>query len=335
MRAILPFRLHWALWILLLLAGCAGVPQSARLLANRPGDLPTRVELSKVPFYAQDAWQCGPAALATVLAHAGVAVRPEQLTPQVYLPRRQGSLQAELLAATRRYGLLAYPLRPELGAALHELAAGNPVLVLQNMRWAFWPQWHYAVLVGYDLAAGTVLLRSGDQERYLMSLGDFERSWADGGYWAVLALPPGRLPSGAEEGRYLAAAAALERLRPEAARDAYRAALRRWPQSLGAELGLGNVAYTLHEPAQAEAAWRDAVAQHPDAADAWNNLAQLLYELGCPAEALAAARRAVALGGPHRRAYLATLEEINGTAAEPSSCLDDSSLSGYGIFCLH
>lgn len=317
MRANAPLRLYWVLWLLLLLAGCAGAPQTAQLMANRPAGLPERQELSQVPFFAQDDWQCGPAALATVLTHAGVPVRPEQLTPQVYLPQRRGSLQAELLAATRRYGMLAYPLRPELGASLRELAAGNPVLVLQNMRWPVWPQWHYAVLVGYDLAAGEVVLRSGDMARYTMSFGSFERSWAGGGYWAVVVLPPDRLPAGAEESRYLAAAAALERLRPEAARTAYRTALQRWPQSLGAELGLGNVAYTLHQPAQAETAWREAVRQHPGAADAWNNLAQLLHEQGRREEALAAAKQAVALGGPHSQQYQTTLAEINGASPRP------------------
>ncbi len=37
----------------------------------------------------------------------GVAVTPDQLVPQVYLPNRKGSLQAELVAATRSYQRVA------------------------------------------------------------------------------------------------------------------------------------------------------------------------------------------------------------------------------------
>jgi PBP1b-binding outer membrane lipoprotein LpoB len=48
--------------LVLLLAGCASTPQTHSLTANRPGDLPERVELTQVPFFPQDAYQCGPAA---------------------------------------------------------------------------------------------------------------------------------------------------------------------------------------------------------------------------------------------------------------------------------
>jgi hypothetical protein len=30
-----------------------------------------------------------------------------------------------------------------------QLEAGRPVLVLQNLALKLWPQWHYAVVVGY------------------------------------------------------------------------------------------------------------------------------------------------------------------------------------------
>ena len=42
--------------------------------------------------------------MAGVLGASGVDIDPVTLTPQVFLPGRQGSLQIELLAATRRAG---------------------------------------------------------------------------------------------------------------------------------------------------------------------------------------------------------------------------------------
>ena len=89
--------------VLLWLTGCA-TPQVAALLARPPATLPARVELTGVPFHPQEEYQCGPAALATVLVHAGVATTPDALVPEVYLPARGGSLQAEMLAAARRHG---------------------------------------------------------------------------------------------------------------------------------------------------------------------------------------------------------------------------------------
>ena len=98
-----------------------------------PEGVEQTVELTAVPFFPQDEYQCGPAALATVLSHSGVDVTPEPLVSQVYLPSRQGSLQIEMLAAPRRYGRVSYQLAPRYADVLREVAAGNPVIVLQDV----------------------------------------------------------------------------------------------------------------------------------------------------------------------------------------------------------
>jgi tetratricopeptide (TPR) repeat protein len=242
--------------------------------------------------------------------HAGRAATPESLLPQVYLPTRKGSLQAEMLAAARRHRLVAYPLAPRLEDLLREIAAGTPVVVLQNLALDWAPQWHYAVAIGYDLEARRMVLRSGVTHRLSMSLDTFERTWARSGHWAMMALPPDRLPAVAAETTYVPAVAALERVAPAAAREGYRTALARWPASVPALIGLGNASYALRDLSAAQAAFRQATVAHPESPDAWNNLAQTLHELGSRAEALAAARRAVALGGPRLPSYRATLEDI-------------------------
>jgi len=292
-----------------LLAGCAA-PQTQRIADAPPAGLPSAAELGGVPFFAQEDYQCGPASLAAVLRHAGREATPESLQPQVYVPGRKGSFQAEMLAATRRHGLVAYPIAPRLEDLLGELAAGNPVLVLQNLALAWAPQWHYAVAIGYDLGARELILRSGVTRRLAMSLDTFERTWARSGHWAMVAIEPRRLPASARELDYLAALAALERLDPVAAQPGYEAALARWPDSAAAALGLGNARYARRDLAGAADAYRQATERQPGSADAWNNLAQALAELGRRTEALAAARRAVALGGPRLRQYRDTLEAI-------------------------
>lgn len=292
-----------------LIAGCASTPANRLPEAGAPG-LPASVEITAVPFYPQEDYQCGPAALAMALTQAGRGTTPEALVPQVYVPARQGSLQAEMLAAARRHGLLAYPLAPRLEDLLREIAAGNPAVVLQNLALDWAPRWHYAVAVGYDLKAREIVLRSGTTRRLSMALDTFERTWARSGRWAMLALPPARLPATASESAYVAAAAALERVAPADAQRAYETALERWPASAAARLGQGNAAYALHDLEGAAKAYARATRDHPDAADAWNNLAQALLELGRREAALAAAQRAVALGGPHAVAYRETLEDI-------------------------
>ena len=297
------------IWAIVLLAGCAA-PQSTALVKGPPAGLPVRAELAQTPFFPQEDYQCGPASLAAVLQTAGREVTPAELVPQVYVPARRGSFQAEMLAATRRQGLVAYTLEPRLEALLREIAAGTPVLVLQNLALDWAPQWHYAVAIGYDLEARDLILRSGVTRRLVMRLDTFEHTWARAGHWAMLALPPDQLPRTAAELPYLTALAALERGAPAAARRGYEAALARWPDSVTAQIGLGNASYALRDLAGAAAAYLQATQRHPAAADAWNNLAQALIELGSRDAALAAARRAVALGGPRLATYRETLEFI-------------------------
>jgi tetratricopeptide (TPR) repeat protein len=287
---------------------------------------PNSAEIKDVPFYPQEEYQCGPAALASALSFAGVARSPGEMAQQVFLPQRNGSLQAEMLAATRRAGLLPYRLQPDLGAVLQEVAGGHPVIVLQNLRFEYLPIWHYAVLVGFDLSSRDVILRSGTQMRLVDSLKGFESSWSRAGRWAFVALPPGQLPVTAGEEDFVSAAADLERVSPQAAVEAYRgtgtaiaaypAGLAKWPLDSVARIGLGNIAYGLNRLPEAEAEYRRATQDHADSADAWNNLAQVLHDLKRDQDAIAAAQRAVAIGGKRQETYRSTLEEIQSVRSQ-------------------
>ena len=299
-------------FLLCLLTGCVSLPQSDALRDEGAAGLPPNVELEAVPFFAQEEYQCGPAALAMALNAAGVAVTPEALTGQVYLPERKGSLQVEMLASARRHGLMAYELAPELKDVLAEVAAGNAVIVLQNQGlWSFYPYWHYAVVIGYDLEKREVLLHSGTRARRGMPFGLFEFLWIDGQRWSMVALPPGRLPASARETKFAIAAAALEKTgRTAEAQQSYAALVQRWPANLVGLMGLGNTAYALGNIAQAETAFRKATVAHPLAAAAFNNLAQTLADQGKFRDALEVAREAVSLGGASQPAAQATLDEI-------------------------
>jgi tetratricopeptide (TPR) repeat protein len=296
---------------ILCLGACANPPQTRLVLGSPPVSLPRHAELSEVPFFAQEAFQCGPASLSMSLNAAGIAVTPETLKPELYLPDRHGSLQVEMLAATRRHGATAYQLAPELNDMLREIAAGTPVVVLQNLAFGWYPVWHYAVAIGYDLDHAEIILRSGPEQRQILPMKTFEYTWARSGYWAMVALPPGKIPETAEETSFIAAVSAFEKISdPERAQSTYIAALNRWPGNLAAQIGVGNTAYRLHDLAQAETAFRQAAHDHPDSVAAFNNLAQTLADQTRYEEALEAAHRAVSLGGPLAQVAQETLADI-------------------------
>lgn len=294
---------------LLLLSACA--TQTTALLSAPPAGTPRQAELSSTPFIAQERYQCGPAALAMSLRAAGFAADADALVSQVYLPAREGSLQVEMLAAGRRNGALSMTIAPRMDALLAELARGTPVLVLQNLSLPIAPKWHYALVIGYDLDRGKMILRSGTTARLEMPMSTFEHTWKRSGYWAMVTLPPGSFPASASEHGVLEALVAFEKHgKSGAARQAYAAALQRWPGNAALALGLGNTSYAARDLAAAARAYRSAADIDPASGPAFNNLAVTLMEMGRLQEARAAAEKALALGGPWHQAASETLAAI-------------------------
>lgn len=294
---------------LALLSGCA--TQTRALLSAPQAGVPRQVELQATPFIAQERYQCGPAALAMSLRAAGFKADADALVSQVYLPQREGSLQVEMLAAGRRNGAFSVTIAPRIDALVSELARGSPVLVLQNLSLPIVPKWHYAVVIGYNLDTGDVILRSGTTERLVMPMSTFEHTWKRSGYWGMVTLPPGSLPATASEATVVDALVAFEKNGgANAARKTYALASQRWPSNVTFALGLGNTAYAAGDRVAASDAYRRAAEIQPDSGPAFNNLAVTLKELGRLPEARAAAEKALAIGGRWKAAALETLASI-------------------------
>jgi hypothetical protein len=290
--------------------GCAAAPQ---LPANARTE-----ELTAVPFFPQTEYQCGPAALATVLAHAGADVDAEALVREVYVEGLRGSLQPELLGATRRHGFIPYVIESEASALLGELADSRPVLVLQNLGLARVPVWHYAVVVG--IQGDNVILRSGTDERRIEPGARFLRSWQRGASWAFVVLEPGELPATATPDAYVRALAGAELLLDRAAAErGYRAALARWPGDPLVQFAAAAQRQAAGDYPEAMALYREVLASVPQHAAARNNLALLLAERGCYTEALVEARAALAdieLDDELREAIADTVADLERDAAQ-------------------
>ena len=298
----------------LVLAGCSAldplIPQTVQLRTDWPAGVPRQVELAQVPFYPQDEYQCGPAALATAMTYGGRRILPQALVDEVWLPSRHGSLQLEMLATPRRHGLVSYRLEPRYADLLREVASGNPVVVLQDVGPLF-TQWHYAVVNGFDYETGTILLRSGLQPRQQMSFTAFERSWMPGDYWAMVVTPAERIPATATEKRWLDALLALARGGDlDATVRGYRAALQRWPESLPAAVGLANHLHARGSLDEAAQVLRAALQKSPRSVILLNNLAQTLSDQGRHEEALGVIRQADDPRSPFAGEVRATRELI-------------------------
>ncbi|WP_111414167.1 PA2778 family cysteine peptidase [Billgrantia lactosivorans] len=289
-------RLAGVLLLCLWLAGCASTPQLAETTKQA---IPRQATIEDVPFHSQRDYQCGPASLAMVLNHGEVDVSMESLIPQVFIPGREGSVQPEMLATVRRHGRIPFVLDNSFDALLTEIAAGHPVVVMQNLSLPTWPMWHYAVAIGYDLDAEEMTLHSGEEAERIESFRRFDATWARSERWAFIALPPGELPSGVGEQRALQAIAGYEGVQgAEATLPAWEAFVERFPDSGMGYFALGNARYAAGEAADAIEAFQSAVERRDDLGAAWLNLGLLLQARGEDGEARRALSRAAEMPGP-------------------------------------
>ncbi len=294
-------------------------PQTRQLQVERPHDLPTQALIAEVPFFPQQQYHCGPATLAMAINYHGIKITPRELAEDVFTPGLQGSLQIEMKAAVRKRGMLAYELTPELVYLLAEVAVGNPVIVLQNLAIKWYPVWHYATVIGYDLNRNTITLHTGLNANYAMPMGTFEHTWQRANNWALVALPSDRLPNDRNQINALQAAIDLEQVGQIApANKAYRAIARRWPHSYVAVMGAANTYLGLRQPQKATANYLRAVKMHPQQADVYNNLAYSLRAQSCHSVALQSIQCAVSLE-PDNPEYRHSYKELTQSVAKTNA----------------
>ena len=275
--------------LLVSLAGCASIPEQVRELPHDG----VRVELADTPFHPQSRYQCGPAALTTVLQASGADVELDDIVAKVYIPGRQGSLQLEMLAATRTSGRLPYRIDGTLSALFAELEAGRPVVILQNLGVASIPRWHYAVVIGIDGDRERIILRSGQERRRETPIDVFLRTWSRGDFWGLVTLRPSELPENVDRARYFNTVVGLEQTGQSAAAAlAWQAAVERWPGDTTARFGLGNALLAQGRLPAAEAQYRQLISMAPGLIVAYNNLALALARQQRHAEALQTIDRA-------------------------------------------
>lgn len=306
------YRLHqYGVIFLLLLAGCSATPQTRSVLSEPAANWAARLEHHQVPFFPQDAYQCGPAALATILTHSGVPVSAEEMVPKIYVPGRQGSFQVEILAATRASGRIPLIIDANMSSLLDWLNAGLPVLVMQNLGLSWYPVWHYAVVIGYDLTEEEILLRSGTIQRYSTDMALFERTWRRSAFWGLVAVKPGELPLAQNESRYFQAMAAYEvNASPRDQEQGWLAGIRQWPESVLIQMGYGNHLLQSGDARQAEAAYHRVIELDPNYGPAYNNLSEALILQKKNQSALDWIQRAIDIDPVNRDFYQKTREQI-------------------------
>ena len=164
-------NLRRALALLLICAGC-GLGSAFREASFAD---PGAVRLA-VPFVRQvDRTDCGPAALAAVLAFRGRQVSLEEVTKRVHTPAMQRTLLPDMENYARALGFSTRSGSGDTNLLRQSIDAGSPVIVLADMGGPFFSQGHYLVVYGHD--AGGFLLHAGTRDALYVRDDDLLQGW--------------------------------------------------------------------------------------------------------------------------------------------------------------
>lgn len=265
------------------LTSCVSAPLQSDLLLSEPSLQPRQHEIKDVPYVKQSDNHCGPATLSMVMQywgeHAHTNDQLNDLTKQTYTSDAKGSFQTDMISAARRHGYMAVPIEG-MKALLDEVTAGHPVIIFENLGLNWLPQWHYAVVYGFNLNKKKILMHSGPKPHTTEDIKDFERSWQLGNYWGLVVMRPGHFAVSANEFQNVSAAAALESLHFfESAERSYQSILQRWPNSLIALIGMGNLMYRQGRLSKALDYFEEAAFYHPSSPAAQHNYVVLEQEI--------------------------------------------------------
>ncbi len=177
---ILPFLCA----LILLICGCA----------SGPTPLPEGAKvLSGVPFFPQEDYQCGPAALATVMnywyARGGSPVRigVDEITQAIYSPGARGVLPTDLENYPAKKGFVTEKLTGSISRLREDIDSGIPVILLVDYGLSIYRLDHFLVATGYT--GDGIVVNSGRKERQVVSNSDLEKAWKRTGYWALRLFP--------------------------------------------------------------------------------------------------------------------------------------------------
>ena len=142
-----------------------------------------------VPFFRQTEYDCGPAALACVLAFRGMAVDLAAITARIYLPKLHGTLPMDIERYAQDAG---FAVRSFSGTAvlLKEAVRNNdPVICLLDLGFWLYKQPHYVTVIGFDDGNGLFIMHDGETPDRTMPYDRFEKAWVRAGRWMIMITP--------------------------------------------------------------------------------------------------------------------------------------------------
>lgn len=156
---------------MLTMAGCVQRP------AFQPDrEITARTVRLEVPFIPQTQLNdCGPSALAAVLAFHGRDASLDEVTRAVFTPVLERTLLPDMENHARFLGMSTSSGRGDLSMLRARIDAGTPVILLLEMGGKMFSQGHYVVVFGYDPEG--FLMHVGTKEDVFLSERELLERW--------------------------------------------------------------------------------------------------------------------------------------------------------------
>jgi ABC-type bacteriocin/lantibiotic exporter with double-glycine peptidase domain len=153
---------------------------------NIPESRQNRI-IGNIPFYAQEAYQCGPASLAGVMNYWKIDVMPDDIAKEIYSKSVKGTLNIDMVIYPQKKGLIAEQYSGNMQDLKRNIDSGYPLIVLVD--YGFWAVQsnHFMVIVGYN--EDGVIVNSGRDKYKFISEEDFVKTWERTKFWTLLIKP--------------------------------------------------------------------------------------------------------------------------------------------------
>lgn len=140
--------------------------------------------IKSVPFFPQEDYQCGPAAMASVLNYRGVKTTPEEVAAAIYSKSARGTLNFDMAFYAERKGLFARQYPGNLADLKYRIDRFHPLIVMVDHGFFVYQKNHFMVVVGYD--GGNVIVHSGKDSFKAIPIDDFLKTWQKTNNWTLL-----------------------------------------------------------------------------------------------------------------------------------------------------
>lgn len=143
--------------------------------------------INNVPFYPQEAFQCGPASLAGVMNYWGIMISPEDIAKAIYSESARGTLTIDMLIFANKNGLYAQQYEGGIDDIKEKIDRGYPLLVLVDLGFYLYKAYHYMVIIGYNNEG--IIVNSGRNEKLFIDKERFLNMWKKTNYWTLWLKP--------------------------------------------------------------------------------------------------------------------------------------------------